>query len=181
MNFFKKLFDKTSKSTSVEPKGAVSDQISLKPTAITCRECGSVRFINQEGQLWCAQCGLVAPTRPSSSQTKQSAPGSSSSPSKEPAGELVSYRGLTFKTGDAYSLVWDDKRIVRGIWYGDRNSLKNAARHRMVVAAASVNGFTVLDSDYQTTVVGGIGGVENLQDLGGAILWFDSTREIFGQ
>jgi hypothetical protein len=51
----------------------------------------------------------------------------------------------------------------------------------MVVAAASVNGFTVLDSDYQTTVVGGIGGVENLQDLGGAILWFDSTREIFGQ
>jgi len=94
---------------------------------------------------------------------------------------LIRYRGLTFATDGEYSPVCDEKKVVRGIWYRDRSNIKNPTRNRMVVAAASVNGLTVLDSDYETTIVGGIGGVEELQNPGGAILWFDSTREIFGK
>ena len=94
---------------------------------------------------------------------------------------LVRYRGLTFATYGEYSIVWDDEKIVRGIWYLDPCSINNPSRNRMVVATAKVNGFTVLDSDYATTIVGGVGGVENLQNPGGAVLWFDSTSEIFGK
>src|SRR5579863_1027361 len=94
---------------------------------------------------------------------------------------LVRYRGLTFNVDGEYSLVCDEKKIVRGIWYRDRDSIKNAARNRMVVAHAENSGFTVLDSDYEMTIVGGIGGVEDLNNPGGAILWFASTRELFGQ
>ena len=97
------------------------------------------------------------------------------------APQLVRHRELTFAIDGECSLVYDHMEIVRGIWYRARGSVKNAARHRMVVATASVSGFTVLDSDYETTIVRGIGGVEELQDPRGAILWFYSTRELFGR
>jgi|GEM_PF-2833185 len=101
--------------------------------------------------------------------------------SLEPTNGLIRYRGLTFGIDGEYSLVCDDKKIVRGIWYRHREDIKNALRNRMVVATAGVNGFTVLDSDYETTIVGGIGGVEDLNNPGGSILWFDSTRALFGK
>jgi ankyrin repeat protein len=110
------------------------------------------------------------------------APPAFSVPSSAPlAPKLVRYRGLTFGIDGEYSLVWDYKKIVRGIWYRYRDDIKNATRNRMIVAKAGVDGFTVLDSDYATTVVEGIGGIEDLQNPGGAILWFDSTRELFGK
>ena len=113
---------------------------------------------------------------------KQKPASSFGSPSSPPAiNGPVSYRSLTFHVGGEYSLVYDDKKIVRGIWYHDSSSIRNASRNRMVVATAEVNGFIVLDSDYETTIVGGIGGVEDLQNSGGSILWFDSTRDIFGR
>jgi hypothetical protein len=52
----------------------------------------------------------------------------------------------------------------------------------MVVAYAQVvHGLTVQFSDYMTTVIGGIGGVEYLDNPGGAILWFASARGLIGQ
>ena len=98
-----------------------------------------------------------------------------------PPPQQVRYRGLTFGIDGEYSLVCDDKKIVRGIWYRDRSSIQIATRNRMIAANARVNGFTVLDSDYEITIVGGVGGVEDLQNPGGAILWFDSARELFGK
>ena len=109
-------------------------------------------------------------------------PASTTPTSPSPANCQVSYRGLTFQIDGEYSLVCDDKRIVRGIWYRHREDVKNAMRNRMVVAAAGVvKGYRVLDSDYETTIVGGIGGVEELNNPGGAILWFASARELLGQ
>ena len=98
-----------------------------------------------------------------------------------PSGKPVRYRGLTFDIDGEYSLVCDDQKVVRGIWYRDRKDIKNETRNRMVVAVASVNGCTVLDSDYETTIVGGIGGVEDLKNPGGAILWFASAPKLFGK
>ena len=54
---------------------------------------------------------------------------------KSPAGQ-VRYRGLIFDTSGEYDFVCDDKKIVRGIWYRDPESIKNSARNRMVVATA---------------------------------------------
>ena len=47
---------------------------------------------------------------------------------------LIRYRGLTFGIDGEYSLVCDDKKIVRGIWYRHREDIKNATRNRMVAA-----------------------------------------------
>jgi hypothetical protein len=165
MSFLKKMFGGASKPTPI----------------LQCRECGSIHFINELGELWCAGCGLSSPVKPASPPKKEPVTAPTGSSSTPVTTGLVHYRGLTFGVDGGYSLVWDDKKIVRGIWYRDRSSIKNAARNRMVVAAASTNGFTVLDSDYETTIVGGLGGVEDLQNPGGVILWFDSTRELFGK
>ena len=72
------------------------------------------------------------------------------------APQLVRYRGLIFAPGGEYSLVWDDKKIVCGIWYRHPDDIKNATRNRMVAARASGTGFTVLASDYSTTLVDNI-------------------------
>ncbi len=132
-----------------------------------------IEHYRQQTERERAQRGQMERESPASSKARPSDP--------PPISGLVRYRGLTFGIDGEYSLVYDDKKVVRGIWYRDRNSIGNAARNRMVVAAARVNGLTVLDSDYETTIVGGIGGVEDLKNPGGAILWFDSTRELFGK
>jgi len=185
MGFLKRLFGGAPKPASIAPivpKLSSPAEKAPAPSVTRCRECGSTRFIIEGGERWCAQCRLIWPSQPASPPQKQEPVVASPEPSSTPAApKPVRYRDLTFEIEGEYSLVCDDKKIVRGIWYRDRSSIKNAARNRMVVATASVNGFTVLDSDYETTIVGGIGGVEDLQNPGGAILWFDSTRELFGK
>jgi hypothetical protein len=95
--------------------------------------------------------------------------------------QAVRYRGLTFAMGldGDYSPLCDDQGVIRGIWYRDPQSIKNEARNRMCLAVAETTlGLKVLDSDYAITIHGGQGGVEVLQNPGGAILWFASAREM---
>ena len=91
-----------------------------------------------------------------------------------------SYRGFTFSYGvDApFSPLCDDKGIVRGIWYDDPKGYNDRVANLEVVVHARKTGLTVLESDIATTIEGGLGGVEELQDPRGAILWFASAREL---
>jgi hypothetical protein len=94
--------------------------------------------------------------------------------------KLFRHRGFTFRFDGPYSPVWDDQNIVHGIWYKDRNSVNDSKCHLIAIAEAGKEGFTILVSDFRATVSGVINGVENLQNPKGAILWFESTKELFG-
>lgn len=118
---------------------------------------------------------------PQISTSKASAVSDTPDPSAPSTQNLVRYRGLTFSIDGEYSPVYDEKRIVRGIWYRDPDNIKDETRNRMVAAVVNVTqGLTVLESDYALTLVGGMGGIEHLQNPGGAILWFASARKLFG-
>ncbi len=127
-------------------------------------------------------------TRLFGSSTKRYPPSAKSAVGLRPTsgastqGAAASYRGFHFETNCQYSLIAEEKKIVRGIWYRDRASIGNPARNRMVVALASTSGYKIEDSDYEATIAGGLGGVEALSASsgGGFVLWFASAQNLLG-
>jgi hypothetical protein len=91
----------------------------------------------------------------------------------------ITYRGFTFAIDGEYDVLHDDKNIIRGIWYRHAEDIKNEMRNKMVLAHANTTrGLTFLESDYYETLTLGRGGVEELETVGGSILWFASAREL---
>ena len=115
-------------------------------------------------------------------QREPEAPPPQPAPDSPALSTTFRHRGFKFTTDGLYCPLCDNNRFVYGMWFRDRDSIRNQARLKMCVANLRNNGYTISDDDYYTTIMQGHGGTEELSaDAGGGfVLWFTSARKVLG-